>query len=178
MKRLFFVFISLLFLYSCTLEVEPEDAVSNSGVGKINVEVNTNADGKTIEQLNYSERIRRDNLIGSIKHLYVISDLSGQVLLYSTVVGKVTSSSKRPVPSTVIGDVYNYNKVLIGGETYLTNEVLGEDGMYGPSVAYIYWFDTRGVYHQHYKGENQMLHISDQPLTVKNIVLNFETQIK
>jgi hypothetical protein len=158
------------------------DAVSNSGVKKMDVTVTTNPDGNTVEQGNYAERLRRDNLPGSIKHLYVISEASGQVLIYSTVKGKVTSSGKRLTPSTVHGNSSgkgissnNYNWVTINGKSYLTDEVMGDDGMYGGSVEYIYWFDSKDVYHQHYKGGNEMLHISDQPLAVKSIILNLES---
>src|SRR6185503_6965090 len=35
-------------------------------------------------------------------------------------------------------------------------------------------WDTKGVYHQHYVDGGQILHISDQPLAVKSIVLNME----
>lgn len=179
MKQLILSLIISIALVSCLDNNVPKDAISNSGVKKMDVTVVTNPDGNTTEQLNYNERIHRDNTPGSIKHLYVISEISGQVLLYSTVKGKVTSSGKRPTPSTVLGasaaDVSSsYNRVTINGRVYLTNEVMGDDGMYGSSVEYIYWFDSKNVYHQHYKGGNEMLHISDQPLSVKNIVLNLE----
>lgn len=183
MKKFYYLVLSLLafvLMSNSGCDDYRTDAVSNSGVKKMNVQVTTNPDGNTVEQSNYAERLRRDNLPGSIKHLYVISEVSGQVLLYSTVTGKVTSSGKRLTPSTVIGDGSNGssffgNRVLIAGESYYTNEVMGDDGMYGSSVEYIYWFDSKGVYHQHYKGGNEMLHISDQPLAVKNIILNLES---
>jgi len=178
MKNLLLILFVVFSLSSCEESI-PRDAVSNSGVKKMDVSVVTNVDGNTVEQANYAERLHRDNLPGSIKHLYVISEYSGQVLLYSTVKGKVTSSGKRLTPLTVIGEASadissSYNKVIINGRSYLTNEVMGDDGMYGGSVEYIYWFDSKGFYHQHYKGGNEMLHISDQPLAVKNIVLNLE----
>jgi hypothetical protein len=179
---LLFVLLSVFVFSSCD-EYIPRDAVSNGGVGKLNVTVQTQPDGTTVEQGNVSERIKRDNLPGSIKHLYVISTESGQVLLYSTVKGKVTSSGKRLTPSTVDGatsanniSAANYNWVKIDDRSYITNEVMGDDGTYGSSIEYLYWFDSRGVYHQHYKGGNEMLHISDQPLAVKSIILNLESR--
>lgn len=157
---------------------EPENPVSASGVHKANVTVQTNADGKTVEQEAYAERIKRDNTPGSIKHLYVISAYSGQVIIYSTVRGKVTSSGKRLTPSSVSGSYgtssYGF-PVMIGNDQYYTTEVLGDDGTYGSSIPYIYWFDTKGVYHQHYPDGGQIIHVSDQPLRVPSIILNMET---
>jgi hypothetical protein len=157
---------------------EPRDPVSASGVRKANVTVQTNANGHTVEQDAYAERLKRDNAPGSIKHLYVISAYSGQVIIYSTVKGKVTSSGKRLTPSSVSG-IYGASSygfpVMIGDDQYYTTEVLGDDGTYGSSIPYIYWFDTKGVYHQHYPDGGQIIHISDQPLRVPSIILNMET---
>ena len=178
--KLFIVaIVSMIMFASCKdLTITRKNATSDSGVEKATIKVETDVDGNTIEQKNIMERYRRDNLPGSIKHLYVISPLSGQVLLYSTVKGKVTSSSKRLTPESVVGDGFNTNSnnnvVYINGRGYTTNEVMGDDGTYGPSIQYLYWFDSKGVYHQHYLGGNEMLHISDQPLAVKSILLNLE----
>jgi hypothetical protein len=150
---------------------------SSSGLQRATVQVQTGSDGLSVEQRNVRDRLTADNKPGSIKHLYVISAYSGQVLIYSTVRGKVTSSSKRLTP----GSVYDTNdttsgfRMNIGGSTVYTHEVLGDDGTYGDSVPYIYWFDAKGAYHQHYVGGGQIVHISDQPLAVKSIVLNMES---
>ena len=53
-------------------------------------------------------------------------------------------------------------------------ELLGDDGTYGSSAEYIYWWDSKGVYHQHYLSGGQIVHISDQPLAVKSVILNME----
>jgi hypothetical protein len=150
---------------------------SASGVRKATIAVNTGSDGITVEQRNVRDRLTSDNKPGSIKHLYVLSAYSGQVLIYSTVRGKVTSSGKRLNPRTVaitggsaMRDRYGF-EVMNGHET---SEVLEDDGTYGDSVPYVFWFDARGVYHQHYIEGGQILHISDQPLAVKSIVLNME----
>lgn len=117
-------------------------------------------------QRNIKDRLAMDNKVGSIKHLYVISAYSGQVLIYSTVRGKVTSSGKR-LTSTSIA-------VASSSWGSYSPEMIGDDGAYGPSVDYIYWWDTRGIYHQHYVQGGQIVHISDQPLAIKNVVLNME----
>lgn len=150
--------------------------VSSSGLGRASVEVRPGSDGLSVEQRNVRDRLTADNRPGSIKHLYVISAYSGQVLIYSTVRGKVTSSGKRLTPETVAGS--SAASSTFGFDTpfgdLVTHEVLSDDGTYGSSVPYIYWFDAKGAYHQHYIEGGQILHISDQPLAVKSVVLNME----
>jgi hypothetical protein len=172
-------FAALMFLAgnqdSCT--PQPEAA---SGVQKITTTVQTGSDGLTVEQRNVRDRLAMDNKPGSIKHLYVISSFSGQVLLYSTVRGKVTSSGKRLTPTSS-----NYTSNAQGsdgfwvnlpnGGSFRTSEVLQDDGTYGTSAEYLYWWDVQGRYHQHYVAGGQIVHISDQPIPVKSITINLET---
>lgn len=141
--------------------------------------------GLTREQMNIRDRLFEDNRPGSVKHLYVIAPKSGQVLIYSTVKGKVTSGSKRISPSKTLGPYkcgkdnkdtcYDGFTVQAGNTRVITAEVLGDDGTYGSSAPYIYWWDARGGYHQHFLTEGQIIRISDQPLVVKSVVLNVET---
>lgn len=148
---------------------------ADSGVGKATVQVKTGSDGLTIEQRNVRDRLTADNKPGSIKHLYVLSAYSGQVLIYSTVRGKITSSGKRLSPKTiVVGASGDYRRDGYEFNGHATSEVLEDDGTYGDSVPYVYWFDAKGVYHQHYIEGGQILHVSDQPLAVKSVVLNME----
>jgi hypothetical protein len=52
--------------------------------------------------------------------------------------------------------------------------VLQDDGTYGSSSEDIYWFDAAGRYHQHWFTGGQIIHLSDQPISVKSVVLNLE----
>lgn len=153
-----------------------EEPKSASGVQKATVHVQTQTSGLTTEQENIGGRLTEDNKPGSIKHLYVISAYSGQVIIYSTVKGKVTSSGKRLSPYEVIGagSYSDYFNVNIGGVQHQTKEVLQDDGTYGHSEPYIFWWDTRGIYHQHYVSGGQIIHVSNQPLAVKGIIINME----
>lgn len=159
----------LLLLSSCNKPVE-----SVSGTRMTTMEkVQKGADGLTVEQHNVKARIAMDNMPGAIKHLYVISAYSGQVLIYSTVRGKVTSSGKRLTPDRVDGTSSNFS-FNVGGTSFYTNQVLGEDGTYGSSIEYLYWWDAKGLYHQHYVTGGQIVHVSDQPLVVPHVVINME----
>lgn len=150
--------------------------VADSGVTKVSAKVATGSDGMTTEQRQVKRRVEEDNKPGAIKHLYVISAMSGQVIIYSTVKGKVTSSGKRLTPTSVSsgGDFPDSIPVELGGRTYHTPEVLQDDGTYGSSISYLYWWDTQGRYHQHYVSGGQIIHLSDQPLQVKGIIINME----
>lgn len=157
---------------------------SSSGITKADATVKVQSNGLTTEQENISKRLEEENLPGAIKHLYVISAYSGQVVIYSTVKGKVTSSGKRLSPYEVASHANGYNgrqhgmKVNIGGRNHITKEVLQDDGTYGHSIPYLFWWDVQGRYHQHYVSGGQILHISNEPLPVKSIIINMETNNK
>lgn len=156
---------------------------STSGVQQTSVKVQTDANGNTTEQKNVIRRLSEDNKPGAVKHLYIIAPESGQIIIYSTVDGKVTSSGKRLAPRTVaaqdgemVSDELSGIPVRIGDYTRRTSEVLEDDGTYGDSVPYIYWWDTRGIYHQHFFTGGQIIHVSSEPVTTKAVILNLEVQ--
>lgn len=165
MKKAFLLILSLS-LFACADPVE-----STSGVGKATATVTVGSDGLTTEQRNIKARTEQDNLPGAIQHLYVISAYSGQVILYSTVRGKVTSSGKRLTPAHLAsGSGMRFTK----NDFLATDEMIGDDGAYGSSEPYLYWYDSKGVYHQHYVSGGQIIHISDQPVNVGSVIINME----
>ena len=155
---------------------------ASSGVGQAAVTVPTSPDGLTVEQQNVRDRLLEDNKPGAIKHLYVVSPYSGQVILYSTVKGKVTSSGKRLSPYSVetAYDTDGYsNFAWRGGYTTedgnVTTEVLQDDGTYGSSVPYIFWWDVNDVYHQHFFTGGQIVMIRSEPLpNTPEVILNLD----
>lgn len=177
MKKLFglFLIVAVISLVACNQNTEP--AKSDSGVQKASVVVQTDPNGNTVEQTQIMKRYKRDNTPGSIKYLYVISSYSGDVIIYSTVKGKVTSSGKRLTPTQVeanstINSSFYTNWVSIGENKFATPEVIQDDGTYGSSEPYLYWFDTKDVYHQHYVSGGQIIHISDEPLVINKPIID------
>ena len=167
------------FLLFTSESCDNRQQVSDSGVEKASIKVTTDESGQTIEQKNIIERIKIDTEIGSIKHLYIISAYTGNVMEYSTVRGKVTSGGKRISPKTVSNTDSGcgwYNYVYISGVKYTTDEVIDEYGSYGESGNYLYWFDAQGNYHQYYPSGGTYLHISDKPLVIRksNLVLEMK----
>lgn len=157
---------------SCT-EIPATPVTSESGVKKASTTVQTDLNGNTIEQSNIINRLKEDNKPGSIKHLYIISAYSGQVLMYSTVKGKVTSSGKRINPISI--------QYYGGGKEWSNSynpDLIQDDGTYGNSVDYVYWWDSKGVYHQQYITGGMIMHISNEPIAVKSVTLNLELSNK
>jgi len=157
---------------------------STSGVEKATVNLKTDSSGMTVEQQNIAKRLEADNKPGAMKHLYIISAYSGEVIMYSAVKGKVTSGKKRLTPRTVaaidgdmVGEPHNGIPIVIGNKWHWTSEVLEDDGTYGESMDYIYWWDTKGIYHQHMVTGGQIIHISDAPLNVKRVMINITTGV-
>ena len=164
---------------SCNEMATANQPTSISGVTKTTVHVETNPDGTTVEQNNVKNRLMLDNKPGSVKYLYVVSNYSGQVMFYSTVKGKVTSSGKRLTPVTVAVSSGEYNShdgidVDINGRRYQTGEVLQDDGTYGSSIDYIYWFDSRNIYRQLYPSAGTTIMVSETPVAFKSIIMNLE----
>jgi hypothetical protein len=152
---------------------------SDSGVSKASVKISVDEKGRTSEQNNIIEKNLRDAELGSIKHLYIVSAYTGDVLEYYTVKGKVTSGGKRLSPRYIIGTtgkVYDGFSVYINGERYITDECMDEYGTYGESSNYLYWFDAQDNYHQYFPTGGTYLHISDKPLRVRKGVLTLELQ--
>lgn len=163
--------LTVLLLAACGPTQTKAVPVADSGVKKATVKIKTGADGLSVEQRNVKERIKRDNDIGSFKHLYIISAYSGDVIIYSTVKGKVTSSGKRLTNAKKLqrGDRGEFNGDFV-------MPAIQDDGTYGSSVPYIYWFDSKGVYHQHYVSGGQIVHIADAPISVPKVIINMEAK--
>lgn len=158
--------------------------IAATGVREATAEVKVGADGLTSEQRNIKERLKQDNQPGAIKHLYIFSTASGQCILYSTVREKVTSSGKRLSPTTTTsvqgkdGDYYSGVEFEANGKRHWTNEMIQDDGTYGKSIEYLYWFDSAGTYRQVYPNGGMMIVVSTTPLPVKSVTVNIEKKDK
>ena len=172
---------ALFFVWSCTPNRPRPAPKATTGVSQATADVSVGSSGLTVEQENVKRRLEEDNRPGSIKHLYVISAFTGDVILYSTVDGKTSSSGKRLSPYSVVGTDGQYVDresrgvgIRIGGRSHYTTEVLQDDGTYGSSISYLYWWDTLGRYHQHYVSGGQIIHVSDQPMNFPKIILSLD----
>lgn len=172
-------FIACIMLMSCGC-VPQAGPVSTSGVHQAKTTVVTGSDGLTVEQRNVKDRLAIDNRPGSIKHLYLLSPINGRQVFYQTVKGKVSSSGKRLAPKTVNwkmnpspGISNGGVAVNIGGDWATTTEVIQDDGTYGESSEYLYFWNETGQYFQLYVGGLSVV-ISDQPTSFQDVVLRSE----
>ncbi len=180
MIRLMAVFTALIITVTIVgcgrTEVQSMSGIKLAKVGKID----TDANGTTVEQHNLSERIKKDNELGAIKHLYVFSAFSGQAIMYSPVKGKVTSGGKSLSPKKIDGMNGNTSirpVINVGGTDYYVSELPNEDGTYGSgSSDYIFWFTPDGRFHQHWLSGGQIVHVSDEPMSVKSVIVNVESK--
>lgn len=158
---------------------------SNQGASPLTakefLDVKTNSKNLTLEQQNIVDSYNVENKPGTVKHLYIISPFNGKVILYSTVMGKVTDNAKGLTPSKTIGAYsgsssgteYSYITTEYKGKKIRTNEIPNPSGTYGTSSPYIYWFDVKGQYHKHYRGMSE-IHISDKPIPIRDGSLSIE----
>lgn len=146
----------------------PLPETARSGVSIATAQVAVQSNGLTQEQENVKRRIEMENKPGAIQHLYILSAYSGQVILYSTVKGKVTSSSKRLSPSTHV--VYYSSSFT---QEY-NPELIGDDGTYGSSIEYLYWWSVDGSYNQYYITGGTVTVISDMPRQFGKITMQVE----
>ena len=159
-KELFGVAILLLVLGIVTMsgciESGPAPiAKSDSGVSKTSVSVKPAVNGLTVEQWAITEKIARDNRPDTLKYFYLIAQ-NGQVVMHDVVKFKLVSSGKRLTPRNVvdtyplnyIGDSstnsYNGFPFTMNGRVAVTQETLEDDGTYGDSGQYFYYFTTAG----------------------------------
>jgi len=175
--------LTALCMTGCEMPATKATPVATTGVKKVTAKVNTQSNGLTVEQENVKRRIEQENTPGSTKHLYIVSAYSGEIILYSPVKGKVTSSGKRLTPYEVAAGSFGYGQystandgipVNIGGTNQLTSEVLQDDGTYGSSTEYLYWWDLNDVFHQQYVTGGMIVHISDQPQEFGTVTLRMK----
>ncbi len=148
------------------------DAPDPGVVHQVQAKVQTNANGTTVEQENVARRLVEDNKPGAIKFLYVISPYTGDVLLYAAVKGKVTSSGKRLKP---LNEDMEFQPGGYDTAAHYMREALGDDGTYGDSVQYLYFWGVDGTYRQIYVG-GAIVVISSQPIRTKKAVINLSVE--
>jgi hypothetical protein len=155
-----------LFLSACDASAPEGKPVSDSGVAKASARVRVGSDGLTIEQRNVKRRVEEDNKPGTIKYLYIISSMTGDVILQSIVDGKITSGGKR----LTAGTQAPYGTWRETHNGWYSPEAIQDDGTYGSSSEYLYWWDTAGNYYQYFITGGVVPIISSRPLRFGKLI--------
>jgi len=154
----YLVLFLLLVVSGCMQPVQSVSGIKMKTVGSLN----TDKDGNTSEQNNIYNKIHVESDPNKVWYLYVISPFDKQIIMVSTIKGKVTSSGKRLTPKKLIGQGMSFP---VGDTTYYTDEMPSEDGTYGSSSEYIYWTDTKGRNRRHYLLDGQIIHVVDEKMS-------------
>ncbi len=114
---------------------------------------------------NLKRRLKLTGEPGKVGFITLLN-AAGQPIMYTDVKGKVSSGGKR---LTKTWQRVTCDKGERNGDCYVAAP--GDEGTYGSSAPYIYFWDTRGKYHQ---WSGQYLY-TDQPqrLRIEPLVVNF-----
>jgi hypothetical protein len=105
---------------------------------------------------NIKRRLELTSKVNAIGYIVLLND-AGQPILYTTVKGKVTSGGKR----------------LTREDEYISGALrksASDEGTYGSSNPYIYFWATNGTYHQwsgHYLYSDKPIRLRVEPLVIE-----------
>lgn len=113
---------------------------------------------------NIKRRLELTSKPGQIGFVVLLNE-AGQPILYTSVKGKITSSGKRLTKPWMAVDAdcgeYGCDQVVDGPS---------DEGTYGSSDPYIYFWDTAGNYHQwsgRYLYSDKPIRLRQQPLVIE-----------
>lgn len=150
--KLITIAISTIFLLGCVDETTKKQESVKAAAAANSISFTENAEIENIKR-----RLILTAEVNKIGYIVLFND-AGQPIMYTTVKGKVTSGGKR---------LTREDEVTGGG---VVRKSSSDEGTYGSSNPYIFFWDTRGQYHQ---WSGQYLY-SDQPirLRVEPLVVN------
>jgi len=170
---------TLIGLAGCTDGSSSNTSTNQSnGVSNQNAKVKTDSNGLTAEQENVKKRLEMENQPGAMEYFYAFSP-SDNTYFYATVQGKVSSSGKSLTPTEVTsGDGSNigsdFNGYSFDGQH--TGQVMGQDGTYGQSAPYLYFFDPQGNYYQYYINSAYQIIVSQKPIAIPSSKVRVDLQ--
>ena len=164
----------------CIEEEKPNpvlQSTSSSGVTKTTASLKPVIDGYTVEQYLINKRLTMDNRDDVVKYFYLLG-MTGQIVMKDVIEYKMVSSGKRLTPRTVAAfGTSDYDRhvagspIVVGDRSYQTNEIIEDDGTYGDSGQYFFYFTTAGNYVKVIPMGSFIGVESDKQMTPKELIL-------
>lgn len=163
MKKILFALaaVSVLSLAACEVPQAPP-TVKQQQAAKAARAADSLQFSQNAEIENIKARLQLTSNPGQIGFIVLLNE-TGQPVMYTSVKGKVTSGSKRLTPSG------EQNTFDINGYNIGTTTLPSDEGTYGSSDPYIYFWTTNGQYLQwngKYLYSDQPFRLSTQPLVI------------
>lgn len=158
MKKLLMILLASTLISGCVRNDPPSKKDEQAKIAERaanNIKFSANAE---IE--NITKRLQLTSDPGLMGYVVLLSE-SGQPILYTTVKGKITSGSKRLTKPFTFVD--------IGGGSYSLVDAPSDEGTYGSSTPYIFFWSQSGQYIQwpgHYLYSDKPIRLSIKPLVI------------
>lgn len=126
--------------------------------------------GNNAEQKNIEKRLKLTSQPGLIGYVVLLNEM-GKPVLYTTVKGKITSGGKRLTQP--------FKEYLSSTGSLYTEVAPSDEGTWGSSSPYIYFWDTNDRYHQwsgEYLYSDQPIRMNEEPLVVSITEAQVPTQ--
>lgn len=134
-------------------QVEKAQAAADSLVFTENAEIE-----------NIKRRLSLTSKPGAIGYIVLLNE-AGQPILYTSVKGKITSSGKRLTPPIKEWSIQGDSTAVQGA----LGDAASDEGTWGSSDPYVYFWDTNGSYHQwsgRYLYSDKPIRLRTEPLVV------------
>lgn len=146
LSKILIVAAAFLALGACNVETAPATpSVKNEQARKAQEAANAISFTDNAEIENIKARVELTSKPGALGFITLLN-AAGQPILYEGVRGKVTSGSKRLTKPTVVksSSIGGNN----GGYAYVLDQTPSDEGTWGSSSDYIFYWNTKGEYRQ------------------------------
>jgi hypothetical protein len=124
------------------------------------------------------DRIIRENTPGFVQFVYLVSSMTGHIIMKATAVGKVASTTKRlDSPQEYVLSAPHACASGYDCTDWLLYDRVGPDGAFGSSTTGYVWFDTSGQMIE-IKSENAQLLMLERPYIFPNDVINLQVDVR
>ena len=155
---------AVMFMVSACEEKPAQTPVRNAQAEKARGAANNVKFSGNAEIDNIKARLELTSNPGLLGYIILLNE-SGQPVMYESVKGKITSGSKRLESTDILSIAGNGS----GGSNMAVRDAPSDEGTFGQSGEYIFYFTQNGEYRQwngKYLYSDQPFRLSVQPLVI------------